>query len=78
MNITIHTVVAAALFVTAGAAVASEGEFYQGASTEQPAISDRLHTGSTTGEASAQTRHAGKTSATVNSGDYWEGANRPN
>jgi len=78
MNVTIHTLLATALLVTAGAVHAAEGEYYQGASAGQPAMSDRVHTGSIAGEASAQRLAVGKASATINSGDYWEGANRPN
>ncbi|WP_105431586.1 hypothetical protein [Neorhizobium sp. T6_25] len=77
MNTTIRTLLASAFLVTAGSALAADGEYYQGVSARQSVVTDNLHTGSVQGEVSAS-RLVGQASAPVNSGDYWDGANRQN
>ncbi|MCQ1835928.1 hypothetical protein [Neorhizobium galegae] len=71
----ISSAIAAALIASASFATAAlaEGDYYQGAQKNAPAASatvDRISTGSI-GEND-------KLQADVNSGDYFDGANRPN
>ncbi|WP_105431587.1 hypothetical protein [Neorhizobium sp. T6_25] len=78
MNTTIRTLLASAFLFTAGSALAADGEYYQGVSARQSVMTDNLHTGSVEGEVSAQRLLVDQASAPVNSGDYWDSANRQN
>ncbi|MDR6816748.1 hypothetical protein J2X76_001921 [Neorhizobium sp. 2083] len=76
----ISSAIAAALIASAsfGSAALAEGDYYQGIQKNAPAASaavDRTSTGSI-----GQTADARKANiqADVNSGDYFDGANRPN
>ncbi|MBP2558053.1 hypothetical protein J2T08_004781 [Neorhizobium galegae] len=71
----ISSAIAAALIASAsfGSAALAEGDYYQGAQKNAPAASatvDHISTGSI--------GQNGKLQADVNSGDYFDGANRPN
>ncbi|KAB1087619.1 hypothetical protein F4V91_14990 [Neorhizobium galegae] len=71
----ISAAIAAALIASAslGSAALAEGDYYQGVQKNAPATSatvDRISTGSIGRNEKLQ--------ADVNSGDYFDGANRPN
>ena len=73
--IRISSAIAAALIASAslGSTALAEGDYYQGVQKNAPAASvtvDRISTGSI--------GQNDKLQADVNSGDYFDGANRPN
>ncbi len=59
--------------VAFGSAAFAAGDYYEGVSKDRPAVVDTINTGSIGFEA-----HVNQQIASVNSGDYYEGANRPN
>jgi len=76
----ISSAIAAALIASAsfGSAALAEGDYYQGIQKNAPAASaavDRTSTGSIGQKADARKADI---QAGVNSGDYFDGANRPN
>jgi len=72
----ITSAIAAALIASASFATAAlaDGDYYEGAS-KASAIIDQVQTGSIGQKADTRTANV---QADVNSGDYFDGANRPN
>ncbi|EUB96738.1 hypothetical protein PMI07_001072 [Rhizobium sp. CF080] len=73
----ITSAIAAAFIASAsfaGAALAAEGDYFEGVSKASTTI-DQVQTGSIGQKVDARTANI---EADVNSGDYFDGANRPN
>jgi hypothetical protein len=71
----ISSAIAAAFIASAsfaGAALANEGDYYQGAQKASAQV-DHMSTGSISND-----QQSAAPAASVNRGDYYEGANRPN
>lgn len=66
----------ALITLTSGNALAREGEYYEGAFEQQTVVDriDRDHTGSI----SAASTNSQEMKQPINSGDYYEGIQRPN
>lgn len=68
--------------VALGSAAHAAGDYYQGASKDRPLAVDRTSTGSIGSEHRFSVGNEGRRdnnwSVTVNRGDYYDGANRPN
>lgn len=76
MNKTIISTLSAVMIasIAFGTAARAEGDYYEGASKNKSNAVDTINTASI----SLNSASADHQAATINSGDYYDGANRPN